>query len=127
MGSPCANTWKAEYGAVAGAEVCDLVADRDDYTDAFVSCYSRGSGGAEGGCERGFRWVDAFELIDVGWVDWGGEEFEVQGGARGRGDGVFVEAGNSASVVCTVGEQGEGGSHTGGRLLVAHVQKIQGL
>ena len=53
---------------------------RENFETCFVSGDSGGLGRAEGRCEGGEGGVGALDLIDVGWVEGGGEGAEGQEG-----------------------------------------------
>lgn len=76
MGAPGAEAGRAHDDPIAFLEAFDAATGGEDLGDTLIASYGGGFGGSEGGAEVRFAGVDALNLVDVCWVDGGGEEAE---------------------------------------------------
>ena len=83
---------------VTFVEVVDARPGRNDLKGAFISGHGGGLPGAQAGFESRFARVDALNLVDVGRVQRGREETEVDLCTVGRRDGMLVKSGEKIPI-----------------------------
>jgi len=74
--APRARPRAARDDPVACSDGLGAGAGGEDFEAGFGAGDGGGVGGAEVGCEGGVRGVGALDLVDVGWVEGGGEGAE---------------------------------------------------